>query len=93
MTPYVRPAAVRPGDRTAAWSVFLLLLAVYTATFSGLPDVPDAEVEFQTTSSVVRDQRLALGGTPEAEAILGEGFGVAPGGPERAGPSAAGGSR
>ena len=85
MTPYVRPAAVQPGDRTAGWSVFLLLLAVYTATFSGLPDVPDAEVEYQTTSSIVRDQRLALGGTPEAEALLAEGFGVAPGGPGRSG--------
>jgi hypothetical protein len=83
--PYVRPAAVQWGDRSAAWSVLLLLLAVYTATFSGLPDVPDAEVEYQTTSALVRTGRLALGGTPEARGLIEEGFGVAPGGAQRPG--------
>ena len=70
MSPYVRPYAVSQADRMAAFSVFALLLAIYTATFSGLPDNPDAEVEFQTTSALARTGSLALGGTPEAEAII-----------------------
>ncbi len=91
MTPFVRPRAVRRGDRLLAHGVFLLLLAVYTATFTGLPDNPDAEVEFQTTSALVREQTLALGGTPEAEGILayaggsGSGFNVHEGSGERQG--------
>lgn len=56
--------------RVAARSVLLLLLAVYTATFSGLPDNPDAEVSFQTTRSLARGGSLALGdATPEARRI------------------------
>ena len=70
---------------SAAWSVALLVLAVYLATFAGLPDVPDAEVEFQTTSALVRTGRADLGGTPEAEALIAAQFGVAPGVGERAG--------
>lgn len=78
-----------PGDRNLAVAVFLVLLAAYLATFSGLPDNPDAEVEFQTTSALVRGQTLALGGTPEADAIVSvvhqgrQGFNVRPGGPGR----------
>jgi Dolichyl-phosphate-mannose-protein mannosyltransferase len=67
------------GGRRAAWSVALILLAVYTATFTGLPDVPDSEAEFQTTSALVRNGSLALEGTPEARALAETGFGVAPG--------------
>jgi hypothetical protein len=63
--------------------VLLILLAVYTATFTGLPDVPDAEVEFQTASALVRTGGLAVGGTPEARAIAATGFGVAAGGEGR----------
>lgn len=65
--------------------VFLLLLGVYTACFSGLPDNPDAEVEFQTASSLWRNHTLALGGTPEADAIAAARFDVAAGGPGREG--------
>ena len=43
MSPFIRPKAVQSGDRILARAVFLLLLAAYTATFSGLPDNPDAE--------------------------------------------------
>lgn len=78
-------AAEPRAARRAFWSVFLLLLGLYTACFTGLPDNPDAEVEFQTTSSLARTGSLALGGTPEAEAILAARFDVAPGGPARAG--------
>ena len=71
------------GDRRAALSVFLILLAVYSATFTGLPDNPDAEVEFQTTRSLARDASFALGDTPEARAIVAARFNVAPGRPGR----------
>jgi hypothetical protein len=79
MSPYVRPPTVEHGDRRAALSVFLILLAVYSATFTGLPDNPDAEVEFQTTRSLARDASFALGDTPEARAIVASGFHVVPG--------------
>jgi hypothetical protein len=60
-------------------------LALYTLSFSGLPDNPDAEVEFQTTRSLVREQRMALGDTPEARAIIAANFDIAPGVGARAG--------
>jgi len=63
--------------------VFLLLLGLYTACFVGLPDNPDAEVEFQTASSLWRRQTFALGGTNEAEALIAADFGIAPGGAGR----------
>lgn len=69
MSPFVRAQNVLSGDRTLAWSVFCLLLAAYLATFAGLPENPDAEVEFQTTSALVRNQSFALGGTSEAELL------------------------
>ena len=79
----------QPNDSTLAWAVFCLLLAVYLATFAGTPENPDAEVEFQTTSALARRGSFALGGTPEAEAIVGivhqgrQGFNVRRGGPGR----------
>lgn len=73
------------GHSRSAWSVLLILLAVYTATFVGLPDVPDAEVEFQTASALARTGSAAIAGTPEARAIVETGFGVVPGGPPHAG--------
>ena len=76
MSAHVRQAAVRGPDRQLGWSVFLILLGVYTATFCGLPDNPDAEVEFQTTSALARRGSLALGGTPEAQAIIERGYHV-----------------
>ncbi|MCE9593377.1 MAG: hypothetical protein K8S98_04215 [Planctomycetes bacterium] len=66
----------RSLDRRAAWALFLCLAALYLATAVGLPDNPDAEVEFQTARSLVREQSLALGDTPEARAIEALGFDV-----------------
>jgi len=83
VSPFIRSKAVRRADRIVAQSVFLLLLAIYTATFSGLPDNPDAEVEFQTVSSLARTGSFALGGTPEADLILAQSYHVRPGGPGR----------
>lgn len=71
MSPFVRPAAVRRADRLLAASVFFVLLGAFTATFTGIPDNHDAEVEFQTTSALWRTRSFAIGGTPEADAILG----------------------
>jgi len=59
-----------PRDRQAGRGLFAIVLAIYTATFSGLPDNPDAEVDFQTTSALVRNGTFGLGGTPEAEALV-----------------------
>ena len=89
MSPLARARTLLDGDRRLAWSVFFVLLAAYLATFSGLPENPDAEVEFQTTSALVRKLSFALGGTPEAEAIVSiehqgrQGFNVRRGGPGR----------
>ncbi len=89
--PFHRAPAVLASDRNLARSVFCLLLAAYSATFAGLPENPDAEVEFQTTSALVRNQSFALGGTSEAQAIVSmthmgrQGFNVRPGGPGREG--------
>lgn len=83
MSPFIRSQAVTRGDRFVALSVFMVLLAAFTATFSGLPDNPDAEVEFQTTSALARNHTFALGGTPEAEAIVGYNFNIRAGGPGR----------
>ena len=90
MSPLVQPSRVRPGDRLLASGVFLVLLALFSATFTGVPENPDAEVEFQTSSSLARRGRWDVGGTPEAAALVqaevasgATGFGVAPGGPGR----------
>jgi len=77
------------ADRILAWAVFCLLLAAYLASFAGLPENPDSEVEFQTTRALAVRGSFALGGTPEAEAIVGvvhqgrQGFNVRRGGPGR----------
>ena len=83
MSPFRRPSVVRRADRLIALSVFLVLLAIYTATMTTQPDIPDGEVEFQTTSALVREQTFALGGTPEADAIVELGFNGRNGGPGR----------
>jgi len=70
MSPFVRRASVRHADRLIARSVLFLTLAVYTATFGGMPDSTDGEIEFQTTSALARRGSLALGGTVESDLIL-----------------------
>ncbi len=75
--------AVDAADRAGALAIFALLLALYTLTFSGLPDNPDAEVEFQTVHSLAQHGNLALSDTPEARAIVAARFDVRPGGPGR----------
>lgn len=72
MSPYVRRWELGPVDGRLALAVFALLLAIYTATFTGHPEVSDGEIEFQTTSALARRGSFALGGTPEAERILEE---------------------
>ncbi len=73
---YQESLLVLRRDRIAARSVFFLLLALFTATFTGPPENADAEVEFQTTSALARGRGFALGGTPEAEAIVAQRFNV-----------------
>lgn len=85
MSPFVRPHSVRRADRLLARAVFLLSLALYTATFVGYPENPDAEVEFQTTRSLWHDHSYAMGDTPEAEFIVEQRFDVREGSGERAG--------
>jgi hypothetical protein len=66
-------------DRRAALALFAIFFALFVATANGLPDDPDAEVEFQTARSLVRDRSLALGDSPEARAIVAQRFDVAQG--------------
>ena len=70
MSPFIRRPSVRHTDRVLARSVLFLVLAVYVVTAGGLPDNPDGELEFQTTSAFARTGELAIGGTPEAEASM-----------------------
>jgi len=67
-------------DPPLARAVFLLLFVVFAATFAGPPSGPDGETVFQTTSALARRGSLALGGTPEAEALIAEGRAAPPGG-------------
>ena len=78
-------ATIDAADRTGALAIFALLLALYTLTFCGLPDNPDAEVEFQTARSLFHTHSMALGNTPEAAAIIAANFDIAPGVGPRAG--------
>lgn len=64
------------GDRLVARAVLYIVAAVYLLTFTGLPDVPDSEVEFQTTSSLFRTGEFGLSGTPEADLIVASEFNV-----------------
>jgi hypothetical protein len=85
MSPFVRSRSVRHGDRLLARAVFLLALALYTATFVGIPDNHDAEVEFQTVRSLYHHRNMALSGTPEAQIIIDARFDVREGAGDRAG--------
>ncbi len=80
-----RLASTDRKDRVGAFAIFALLVALYTLTFSGLPDNPDAEVEFQTTRSLALHGSMALGDSPEAQAIIAAHFDIAAGGPGREG--------
>lgn len=68
MSPFVRPPVVRLGDRLGAWSVFLLLLGIYSLTCAGTPDDPTSELDFQTTRALAHGT-LELADTPEARAL------------------------
>ncbi len=72
VSPFSRPPAVRLGDLLVGRSVFLILLAIFTASMPSQPSVLDGEVEFQTTSALAREGTHAIGGTPEAEALIAE---------------------
>ncbi len=83
MSPFIRPSAIREGDRWVALAVFAILLAFFTATLVTQPDSIDGEVEFQTTSALARSQTFALGETPESKAIVEARFNGRFGGPGR----------
>ncbi|MFT5285375.1 MAG: hypothetical protein ACI8TQ_001539 [Planctomycetota bacterium] len=70
MSPFVRLAIVRLGDRICAQSVLLIVLGLMTLSYSGLPDSRIAELDFQTTRSLARLHAGDLEGTPEAERLV-----------------------
>ena len=70
MSPFVRIAAVRHGDRICAQSALLILLGLLTLTFSSLSGSRAAELDFQTTRSLAQWNSGNLEGTPEAERLL-----------------------
>jgi hypothetical protein len=51
-------ARVGPLERKRARAVLFLVLAVYTATFTGIPDNPDGEIAYQTTRSLALEGEL-----------------------------------
>jgi len=69
---YVRQAAIGGADRLLSLSVLCILLGLYTVTLAGIGDDTETEIQFQTTSAIARTGWPALGGTPEAEAIVAE---------------------
>jgi len=69
VSPFVRRSSVRHADRLLARSVLLLALALYTATFAGLPEEPTGELAFQSARSMARGG-LALTETPELDRLV-----------------------
>jgi hypothetical protein len=73
----LHPNPIRPADRLLAVGVALMLLGLLTLVMCGLPDNPDAEVEYQTTRSLALGQGLAIGtDTPEGAGIVAARFDV-----------------
>lgn len=69
MSPFVRRPSVRPTDRLAGRSVFLLALGLLTLTVRGTADHAGGEVTYQTARALVTGASLELSGTPEAERL------------------------
>lgn len=76
MSPFVRPAIVRLGDRLCAQSVLLVALGLLTLTFSGLPRSSGEELDFQTARALATGAGLSVAGTPEADGLVASGVGV-----------------
>jgi hypothetical protein len=68
MSFFRRPQLGAP-DRLIAWGVMLLTLVFYALSSVGSPEVTAGEVEYQSTSALLRTGRLALGGTPESDRL------------------------
>lgn len=85
LSSFSNTSKVRGADRGLALATFLILLGIFTATMVTQPDVLDGEVEFQTASALARGHTLALGGTPEGDAVREQGFNGRYGGPGREG--------
>lgn len=66
MSPFIRPAIVRRGDRLCSQAVIYILLGVFLLTALGSPRGPKVEAAFQSARSLARAGSLALGDTPEA---------------------------
>lgn len=72
-----RAGELTTGDRMAGLGIWLLLLACFVASASGLPGNPDAEVEYQTTRSLARGEGFAISdATPEGRGIIAQRFDV-----------------
>jgi Dolichyl-phosphate-mannose-protein mannosyltransferase len=73
----LHPPQLRSADFLLAYGVGCLLLALLTLVMCGLPDNPDAEVEFQTTRSLALGEGLAISdATPEGAGIIAAQFDV-----------------
>jgi len=72
------------SDARIALLLFLSAASVYVAVMFGATENPDAEVEFQTSRSLLEEGSLALGDTPAARAIVEREFDVRRGADGRA---------
>lgn len=77
----LRPKSLEHGDRVVARSVFWLMIAIYTLTFTGAPGDLDrsGELSYQTTRAFAMGDGLRITDeTPEGATLLSEGELVRP---------------
>jgi len=79
MSHYITRDPARKEDRVLASGVLCVLLALFTLTFSGLPEGPRGEVEFQATRALATTGTWALASSQEVARLQGQTLPFPPG--------------